>query len=162
MTRPSRTIPSDGMLNAPDRLLKAPRRSERDRALRRPLVKRGLATVEAAVALPLLLVVTLGTIETTSVIFTKQALQSAAQECAREAALPEATVASVEQTMREFVERRDLQDVSVTMSPANPSGLSAGTTLTVTLSVPASSAGLIAGQFVTGDISASTTVVKSF
>jgi len=110
----------------------------------------------------MLLLISFGTLETCGVIFAKQALQSASQECAREAALPEATVESVRQTMQEFMARRDLTDASVTMSPPNPAGLPAGTTLTVTLTIPSSSAGFIAGQFFEGDISASTTVVKSF
>ena len=118
--------------------------------------------MEAAVALPVLVLIALGTLETAGVIFTKQALQTAAQECAREAAMPSATAASVQQKANEFTERRGLSAVTVTISPPNPTGLPAGTTLPVTVSISADEVGFVGAQFLDGPVAASCTVVKSF
>ncbi len=112
--------------------------------------------------LPVLLLIAFGTIETCGAVFAKQSLQSAAQECAREAALPSATLASVRARLDEFSARRDLSSVVLTMTPSDPAGLPAGTTLVVSLSLPAEEVGLIAGQFLSGEVEASCTVVKSF
>ncbi|MEZ6108625.1 MAG: pilus assembly protein [Pirellulaceae bacterium] len=81
--------------------------------------RRGIASVEVAVALPVLVLIALGTLETAGVIFTKQALQTARRN-AREAAMPSATAASVQQKANEFTERRGLSAVTVTISPPNP------------------------------------------
>lgn len=127
-----------------------------------PVDRKGIATVEAAVALPVLVLICLGTLETAGVIFTKQALQTAAQECAREAAKPNATIASVQQVAQEFTDRRGIENIQITMAPANPAGLPAGATIVVTLSVDPDSVGFIGRQFLDGPIAASNTVVKSF
>lgn len=134
-----------------------------DRSIQSPLAKRrGIATVEAAVSLPVLVLICLGTLETAGVIFTKQALQTAAQECGREAAKPNSTLATIQQVAQEFADRRSIENIQLSISPADPTGLPAGTTITVTLSVDPDSVGFVGRQFLDGPVGASNTVVKSF
>lgn len=124
--------------------------------------RRGAAAVEAAVTLPILVVIAMGTIETCSVIFTKQALQSAASECVREAAKPSATTTSVGDKLNQFAARRNLANVTLTMTPANPATLRPGDTLTVRVSLPYDGLGFIVSTFSQSDVSAECTAVKSF
>ena len=124
--------------------------------------RRGAAAVEAAVTLPILVIIAVGTIETSSVIFTKQALQSAAHECAREAAKPSATVTSVRAKLDQFSGRRNLTNVRLTMTPADPATLRPGDTLTVRVSLPYQEFGFVTGTFTQGDVGAECTAVKSF
>lgn len=124
--------------------------------------RRGAATVELAVSMPLLIVIALGTIETCTAIFTMQALQSTAHECARTAADSGATNAAVIDVMNQFVEQRSLANPVLTLDPPDCSAVEAGELITVTVTAEPGGAGFINHSIFGDTVEASCTYMKSY
>lgn len=114
-------------------------------------VRKGTATVEAAVCLPLLLVLVFGSIEASNAIFLKQSLSMAAYEAAKAAAVPQGTDAAAKQRCSEVMAVRDVSTFDVRFSPASiTSSTPRGTRIGVTITVDADSAALGPLWFFTG------------
>jgi Flp pilus assembly protein TadG len=102
--------------------------------------RKGSAVVELAVCLAVLLILAMGTMETTDLIFLKQRLKTAAYEGARTATAPGQTAATALAAANSVLQQRKINSGSATINPANVSQSTAtGTTVTVTVSAPFSS-----------------------
>jgi len=96
----------------------------------------GTATVELAVCIPLIVLVTFGGIEGASMIFTKQALVSSAYEGIKVAVGRNATQADVVAAAQTVLDGRTLDATSITIEPTNFADVDRGTLITVTVSAP--------------------------
>lgn len=103
--------------------------------------------VELAVSLPLILTIVLGTVEITSVIYCKQALQSTAQECGRVAVKQQSSDENVQARFQNIAEQLELQNATVTTEPRSIEGLDAGTRIKITVRADAPSNAYISGNF---------------
>lgn len=115
-------------------------------SLRRPAAirrdRKGAATVELALCLPVLLTIGLGMIETSNVVFIQSRLQSAAYESARLATRPTtssataATNAQVQTYCQTLLKQLGVNGATVTVSPANLANAAPQTLATVSISAP--------------------------
>ena len=102
----------------------------------------GLATVEMAVCLPLLLTLTLATIDVCSAIFLRETLTIAAYEGARVGALRGATNSDVTTRVRDLLNQRGVQYNAGTVVTISAPGFNDANTLQhVTITVKAPAAG---------------------
>ncbi len=93
--------------------------------------RRGVAALEFALCLPMLLLLTFGIIETCDAIFLKQSLLLAAQEGARVAVVPGANDGNVRQQVRLILQARGVQEESITITPGNFTSAPFGSLITV-------------------------------
>lgn len=98
---------------------------------RKSMVRRAVAAVEAAVSLPLLVLLVFGSIELANSMFLAQTLSFASYEGAREAARPGATVAQVNDRVAQIMHARGIQDYVVTITPQLTQSTARGTKITV-------------------------------
>ncbi len=98
----------------------------------------GGAAVELAVILPLLTLVTLGTIEATKMIFLKQSLLVAAFEGARTALVRSTNEGNVVAACNIVLANRRVKNAVVTVSPADFETQPYGTFIRVTVEAPCS------------------------
>lgn len=121
----------------------------------------GVAAVEFAVCIPLIVMIVLASIEASSMIFLKLDLQTTAYEAARVAVAPAATAGDVVSRGNEVLDQRNIKDGSVQVNPANLQNVAAGANVTVTATAPVASNRIIAGWFFNGgSLSASTVMVR--
>jgi Flp pilus assembly protein TadG len=97
--------------------------------------RRGAALVELAICLPVMIVITLGMIETTNAIYLKQTLTSIAYEGARLSSATGGTTADAEALCARLLEARHIEGASVTCTQIVPS-TPPGTPVKVTISAP--------------------------
>lgn len=103
----------------------------------------GAATVEAAVCLPLLILLVFGSIESSNGIFLKQSLTMAAYEAAKAATAPRGTQEAATARCEEVMAVRDVDDFQIAFLPAGlDQNTARGTRVTVTVTVSADSAAL--------------------
>ena len=104
--------------------------------MRRHPVRRGAAVVEFAVCLPVLLVLVIGAIECTTMIFIKQSLNVVAYEGIRTAIRPAATSTDVATRCQAVITERGLQQCVVTIGETTSSRVTnADGTITITEAV---------------------------
>lgn len=129
-----------------------------DDGLRIRRCDRGAVLIEFAVLMPLLIIMTMGVLQTGIILFQQQALHSAAREGAREAALPASTAAEITQTARDaLVGVNFADDPAIVITPADNQpcldregeSVTVQLSATTTLDIP-----LLAGQTVNLDSSA--------
>lgn len=101
--------------------------------------RKGLATVELAVCLPVLVVLVFGFIEATNVIFLKQRLTSAAYEGVRKATAPTNTSADGIDAANAVLTQFNITGGTVTVTPTVTSTTAALTQVSVKVEVPLSS-----------------------
>jgi Flp pilus assembly protein TadG len=112
--------------------------------------RRAVAAVEAAVSLPLLLLLVFGSIEVSNAIFLTQALSFASYEGAREATRPGSTVASVNQRVAEVLGPRGINQYTVTITPVLTTSTARGTMVTVQVTAPTNSLSTYTSAFTGG------------
>ena len=122
--------------------------------------RRGAAVVEFAVCLPVLIILVLGSIECTSMIFLTQSLNVVAYEGVRSAIRPDSTTAETLARCQEVIAERNLVDAQVTLDPANVDDLPAGTLVTLTATAPAQPNGALRLRFFSGSLDAQAVMVK--
>lgn len=105
-------------------------------ALARAKRRWGAAAVEAAVSLPLLILLVFGAIEVASGVFLSQTLAIAAYEGARAAARPGGTSAAAEQRVIELLSSRNVAGYEIWFEPAVTEETEPGTAITVTVQAP--------------------------
>ena len=88
--------------------------------------KRGIATVEFAICLPVLVLIILGSLEACNLIFLKQALTEAAYQGAIVAMRPNATEADVTARIQSILDARDIQQASIVIANGNFAGVNSG------------------------------------
>jgi Flp pilus assembly protein TadG len=100
--------------------------------------RRGIATLEVAIVLPLLLILIAAVIEYGWVLLKVQQITSATREGARVAALPDSTNADVQAAVLAAMTVADLSGsgFTLTINPGDITVLGSGETVTVSLSVP--------------------------
>lgn len=116
-----------------------PRPHRYRRPVRRSAIRRwGIEVVELAVALPVLTIITFGTLETCELLFTKQSLAVAAYEAGRVAARPNATTASTQNRFNQIATARRLTNATVTITPADITTVGTGGTVRIDVTAPVS------------------------
>jgi Flp pilus assembly protein TadG len=125
--------------------------------------QRGVAATEFAVCLPLIMVLLLGTLEASTMIFLKQTLSIAAYEGARTAITTNATVTDVEGACNRILTQRSVEDSSVVVSPSPLASQPVQSWITVTVSAPANSNSVVRGLFCSSHtVSAQATMMKEY
>jgi Flp pilus assembly protein TadG len=109
--------------------------------------RRGAAAAEAAICLPVLLLIALGAIQAASMIFAKQALTAAAYEGARVAIGVDATPTEVEAACQHILTERGIVDSSITIDPIDPANAAVGSYITVSATAPSDSNSLLRGWY---------------
>lgn len=105
--------------------------------------RRAVATVEAAVCLPVLILLVFGAIESSNGIFLKQSMTMAAYEAAKVAASPRGTKALATQRCKDVLAVRDISNFEISFVPNTLSETTAsGTKISVTITVDADAAAL--------------------
>lgn len=105
--------------------------------------RRGLAVAELAVGLPILMLVTMGTIEACTMIRVKQKLNTIAYEGARVGILPDAGADNVQFQCETLATDYGLNNVGITMNPSDPRTLDSGEWFTVDVNVDYSDNSLV-------------------
>jgi len=95
--------------------------------------RKGVATVEFAVILPIMVLILMGTIECTSMIFLQQSLEIVCYETVRTASRPTSLSADATARGQEIILDRGLDDVNITINPAEVSTVAQGSPITVTV-----------------------------
>lgn len=108
------------------------------RSRRREEQRRGVEIVELAFALPVMSVIIFGTLELCEVNFTKQSLAVAAYEAGRLAGRPNTSSAVVEARFVDIVAARRVNDVTLTIDPAEISDVAVGDQIRITATAPVS------------------------
>ena len=112
--------------------------------------RQGLAVVELAICLSLMVMLTFGAIEAANAIYLKQTLVTAAYEAARTATALGATQADGEARYTEIVSSVGMQGTAITFSPAITSSTQSGTAIKVTVTAPADSNSFSIRRFMKG------------
>jgi hypothetical protein len=122
----------------------------------------GMAMVEFALILPLLMLLLLGTMEMGWMFFRMHEISSIAREAARVAIRPDSTNATVATRVSGLTEDLGFDTYTLTVVPDNIAALNAGQQIQVTLEVPYSEAGLFSTGLVRlpGTLRARATMAK--
>ena len=121
--------------------------------------RRGVAAVEFAVCLPIIVLLVFGSIEASSFIFLKQSLSVAAYEGAREAALHDSTTAAATARATNILTARQVSDFQVSFPEGTPDTKSRGEDFVVQVTAPTNSNSPLAGQFITNRVIVSQVVM---
>lgn len=105
--------------------------------------RRGVAAVEFAVCLPVLVLVIVGSIEACTMVFLKESLTVAAYEGSRAALKPGATADDVTARCTEVMAERGVDGGTVTVTPSNIGAADAGETIQVSVSAPCEANGVV-------------------
>lgn len=119
----------------------------------------GVAAVEFAVCLPVLIILVFGAIEASSFIFLKQALNVAAYEGVREAVRLGSDNASGNARAENILNSRNIQDFVISFPNGETSDLDRGEIVIVEVSAPTSTNSPLAGQFINNRVIASRVVM---
>jgi len=120
--------------------------------------RKGIAAVEAAVTLPLIVFLVFGAIEVTNGIYLSQTLSVAAYEAARQAAQPGASMTKIRSRADEVFQAHGIKGYVLRVTPAIDASTPRGTVFTVRTEAPTGSlssvsvgisAGRTSGQQVT-------------
>jgi Flp pilus assembly protein TadG len=103
------------------------------RSKQRTLAHSGMATVELAICLPVLVLIVFGSIQATNLIYLQHAATSAAYEGMLELAKPNATNESVEARIQQVLDAREVTKSQISLYPdgINVSQTPAGNALTI-------------------------------
>jgi uncharacterized protein (UPF0333 family) len=110
---------------------------------------RGVAAVEFAVCLPVIVMLVFGSIEASSFIFLKQSLHVSAYEGARTAIRVGSTNAVASDSVRNVLVARNVRDFQVAFPNGESSDAERGDEVVIEVSAPTSTNSPLAGQFVT-------------
>ena len=122
---------------------------------------RGVAAVELAICLPLLVVFTFASIELCSALYLRQSLTIAAYEGVRVACHPQGLEADATQSVNRILTERRINGGQITFTPTAIDGVADGTLIRVTVRAPAASNSLLRfGLFGSNQISASCSMRK--
>ena len=112
--------------------------------------RRGTAVAEAAICLPVLMVIFVGTIEVCNMLFIGQTLKVTAYEGSRVGIVPGANAANVNYQCESLLNDRNVQSASIDMTPADPSMLDPGDFFTVTIEADCGANSIIGSSFFAG------------
>lgn len=118
---------------------------------------KGSVTVELAITLPVFVIILIGTIETTHMMYLQQSLEIAAYQGARVALISSSTTSKVTSTCNTILNDRNIKGGAVSISPSNYQSQPYGTLLQVRVSAPcnlnsAYSPWFYGGKTLTGEV----------
>ena len=123
----------------------------------------GVASVELAVCLPIILVLILGTLQACSMFYLKQNLAVSAYEGIRRCVEYNATSDQVEAACLQILQDRRVVGGTVEISPANYETLPRQTWITITVKAPSNSNSPLRGWvYADRSLTASATMMKEF
>ncbi len=100
--------------------------------------RRGIAAVEFAVCLPVLVLVVFASIEACTMVFLKEALTMTAYEGSRVALTPGMTSADVTNACQQILTARNISSATISVVPNNLSTIPAGDPIAITVTAPCS------------------------
>ena len=123
--------------------------------------RRGAATVEFAVCLPIIVLIVFGSIEAASMLFLRQAMIQTAYEGAKVAILHDGTNAAANAATDSVIRGRNLKNVTITFDPVDVSLARPGEVVRVSASVPGDANSFIPfGPFKNKIVAAEAVMVK--
>lgn len=121
----------------------------------------GVAAVETAILLPILVLLTFGSLELSNMIFLKQGLSIAAYEGAKSATSPGTTAAQATARIQEILSARSISDATISITPAVGGATPRGTMVTVSITSAGTSVGILTTRmFTRGAIQVQSTMVR--
>ena len=114
--------------------------------------RRGVAAVEFAVCLPVIVLLVFGSIEASSFIFLKQSLNVAAYEGIREAVRSGSTSSDAIDRAENILSSREVNDFQVRFPSGNVANASRGSEIVIEVSAPTETNSPLAGQFITNRV----------
>ncbi len=111
---------------------------------------RGVAAVELAVCLPIVVLLVVATIEACSAVFLKQSLTVAAYEGVRMALVEGATAGNVQASCNQVLADRTIEGGTITISPSDIASLRVGEYVNVTVSAPCDENSVVPANFYRG------------
>lgn len=109
--------------------------------------RNGVAAVELATCLPLILLLTLATVQATQMFYLRQTLTVSAYEGIREAVDHKTTDAQVRAACNRILDDRGVQNATIDVSPSDYLTAPPETWITVTVSAPSNSNSPVRGWF---------------
>ncbi len=128
------------------------------RKLRRRRSRSGIAVVEFAICLPILMAMVMGVIEASNAVFLQQALTSASYEAANVASAIGGTSAEATTRANAVLTALGIKNSTVTISPTVTTATPIGTTIVVTVSAPFAANSLVFGYIGSPNLSAKITI----
>ncbi|MEL7335801.1 MAG: TadE/TadG family type IV pilus assembly protein [Planctomycetota bacterium] len=122
-------------------------RSHLSRRPNRQHDRSGVAAVEFAVCLPVLILLVLGSIEAASFMFLKQGLNVAAYEGIRVAVRDSGTAAEARSVAENILNARGIRNANINFSVADVSNVPRGEIISVTVSASTNANSPLGGQF---------------
>ena len=113
--------------------------------------REGVAAVEVAVCLPVLILIFFSSLELTNRMFLQQAGTAAAYEAARMIAEPGGTEVAARIRAEEILRAHSVNDAVVSITPSITEQTEAGTVIQVSVSIPLGSNSTDGGRFVQND-----------
>ncbi len=101
--------------------------------------RNGIAILELAIILPVFMILFVGLVNATTLMFAKQSLRIACYEGCRVGVVPGADSENVQAQVLEILNARRIQDYTIQMTPANPADLAQGEYFTVRVTATTSS-----------------------
>lgn len=101
----------------------------------RPNLRRGIETIELAICLPVLLLVTFAGFEYGWLVLRSMQIDQAARAGARYAAMSGSNAESIHDRVAQALQRSGIAGATVTVDPADPSSVEAGSSITVIVDV---------------------------
>lgn len=147
----------------PSRKLVGSNRSRGNRGANSSGIRRGAATVECALCIPLIIGIMFGALEICSALFLEETLELAAYEGARAAvrrtATPEDAIARVE----EILAIRNITGATITVTPDDFTGMKALDPIVVTVTAPTEGNSTYIFSFMVGsEVTGEVTMVREF
>jgi len=127
----------------------------------RPSRRSGVAVVELAVCLPLLVLIVIATMEACTMLFVAQSLKVATYEGARVGIVPTSSVGNVVFQCESVLNDRGIKDYTISLSPSNPESLSAGDYFEVTVSAGYDGNSLVNGWMYSGKTITRTSALRA-
>lgn len=121
--------------------------------------RRGVAAVEFAVCLPIIVLLVMGSIEASSFIFLKQSLSVAAYEGAREAIRTGSASQDADARARSILTARQVQEFNINFPGNDPATARRGDEIIVQVTAPTAVNSPLAGQFVADRLLTSSVVM---
>lgn len=123
--------------------------------------RRGAAVVEFAVCLPVIVLIVFGGIEAANLLFLRQTLVQAAFEGVKTGVKNNGTDEAVTASVQSVTDGRNLENVSITLTPSNVETLERGEFFEVTVSAPGDDNSLFPfGPFAGRNVIATAVMVK--
>lgn len=110
--------------------------------------RRGAATIEFAVCLPVIILLVFGAIEASNFIFLKQSLNVAAYEGVREAIRNDSSGAESQRVAETILNSRQVRDFQIRFPAGSSDATRRGEAVTIEVSAPTETNSPLAGKFV--------------